>query len=355
MPGRSKKSTLDVGYLRTATANGLASSIFTSKVQEEEQRLLHEKQPQQIDIDLLFDNPFQPRVAMEEESLQQLSETIASHGFQGVLVARPHPQRPGTYQLTAGHRRREAAKRAGLKKLPVIVHSWSDQDMATLAATENIQREDLSPLEEGKLFLIMIDQMGLTQVEVASAIKKDRGYVRNRLRLAKAPADIQAFIEMKTDSMRAVIYLLDIEDVTERAQIIAQLLNRKLTTEDLPGYIEELKRRKREGMLAEDESAASANVNAVLGSEISVSAEQSSVSASARERLTESDQGEPSKVTNMSQERVRKTKLKTIQRYLSDYQRLVSARSDDEEIFEEEHDLLLQIQDMVQQIVSSVK
>ncbi|GHO78793.1 hypothetical protein KSD_65640 [Ktedonobacter sp. SOSP1-85] len=355
MPGRSKKSALDVGYLRTATANGLASSIFTSKVQEEEQRLLHEKQPQQIDIDLLFDNPFQPRVAMEEESLQQLSETIASHGFQGVLVARPHPQRPGTYQLTAGHRRREAAKRAGLKKLPVIVHSWSDQDMATLAATENIQREDLSPLEEGKLFLIMIDQMGLTQVEVASAIKKDRGYVRNRLRLAKAPADIQAFVEMKTDSMRAVIYLLDIEDVTERAQIIAQLLNRKLTTEDLPGYIEELKRRKREGLLAEDESATSANVNAVLASEISVSAEQSSVSASARERLSESDQGEPSKVTNMSQERVRKTKLKTILRYLSDYQRLMSARSDDEEIFEEEHDLLLQIQDMVQQIVSSVK
>src|SRR2546430_7296212 len=207
-----KKTGLDVDYLRTATSTTLASSVFATRVQEEEQRLIHEKEPLQIALERLLDNPYQPRVSMEEEGLQQLAETIAAHGFQGVLVARPHPQQAGFYQLTAGHRRREAAKRAGLKTLPVIVHPWSDQDMATLAATENIQREDLSPLEEGKLFQVMIDEMWLTQVDVANAIKKDRGYVRNRLRLAGAPADIQAFVAVKPDSMRAVIYLLDIED-----------------------------------------------------------------------------------------------------------------------------------------------
>src|SRR5258708_23449412 len=115
--------------------------------------------------------------------------------------------------------------------------------MATLAETENMQCEDLSHLEEGKLFQMMFDEMGLTQVDVADAIKKDRGYVRNRLRLASAPADIQAFVASKADSMRAVIYLLDIEDPAERAPIIEQLLQRTLTTEDLPAYLAELRQR----------------------------------------------------------------------------------------------------------------
>ncbi|WP_220198509.1 ParB/RepB/Spo0J family partition protein [Ktedonospora formicarum] len=351
---------LDVGYLRTATTTGLASSIIASKAHEEEQRLIHEKQPQQIDIDLLFDNPFQPRVAMEEESLQQLSDTIASHGFQGVLVARAHPQRPGTYQLTAGHRRREAAKRAGLKTLPVIVHNWTDQDMATLAATENIQREDLSPLEEGKLFQIMIDQMNLTQLEVAAAIKKDRGYVRNRLRLAKAPSDIQAFIEMKTDSMRAVIYLLDIEDQSERAQVIDQLLNKKLTTEDLPGYIEELKRRKREGLQSNQDTDITQSTNTTYAETASVSVNETNLSSKSPSNLrrvgvpSEEEQQDYSKGSSMSQARLRKTKLKTIMRYLADYQRLLDDANVEEDVFEDERELLIQVRNTVQQLADTL-
>jgi ParB family chromosome partitioning protein len=244
VPAKGRKNALDVDYLKVAASQNLAASVFAVRVQEEEQQFIHEQSPQQIPIDLLFDNPYQPRTAMAEESLQQLAETIASQGFQGTLVARPHPQQPGAYQLTAGHRRREAARRVGLNSLPVIIHDWSEQEMAALAATENIQREDLSPLEEGRLFQLMIDQLGLTQIEVAEAVKKDRGYVRNRLRLARAPEDIQAFVREKSDSMRAVIYLLEIEDSQERALIIEQLLKRTLTTEDLPGYIADLKRHK---------------------------------------------------------------------------------------------------------------
>lgn len=305
MPGKAKKSGLDVGYLRTATSSTLASSILATRVQETEQRLVHEKQPQQIDLAYLLNNPYQPRVAMDDESLQQLADTISSQGFQGVLIARAHPERSGFYQITAGHRRKEAARRAGLKTLPVIVHSWTDQEMATLAATENIQRDDLSPLEEGRLFQTMIDEMHLTQVEVASAIKKDRGYVRNRLRLAKAPEDIQAFISTKADSMRAVIYLLDIEDPAERAPIIDQLLKRTLTTEDLPAYLNELRQRKSAPPTPLPEP-------------------QFTPAPSALDDNFATQPSTPTPPREMSQERVRQTKLKTVLRYLTEYQRLLA-------------------------------
>ncbi|HLZ61825.1 MAG TPA: ParB/RepB/Spo0J family partition protein [Ktedonosporobacter sp.] len=203
-----------------------------------------EQRPRLLAIDFLQDNPYQPRLSMEDESLFQLAEIIESQGFQGVLEARPHPQQPGAYQLTAGHRRREAARLAGLIELPVIVRARSDREMAALAATENIQRDDLSPLEEGRLFQVMVDVLGMKQTEIADAIKKDRNYVRSRQRIAQAPEDIQAFIAMKEDSVRTVTYLLEIEDPAERAPIIEQLLKKTLTVNDLPGYIETMRRHK---------------------------------------------------------------------------------------------------------------
>lgn len=358
MAKQVKKSLLDVGYLRTATSKTLASSIFTSPVNEEQQRLIHEKQPEQIDIDLLHDNPYQPRQTLDETSLQQLADTIASQGFQGVLVARPHPQIEGAYQITAGHRRKAAAKKSGMDTLPVIVHSWSDQEMATLAATENIQREDLSPLEEGKLFQLMIDEMNLTQVEVANAIKKDRGYVRNRLRLASAPPDIQAFITAKPNSMRAVIYLLDIEDPTERAPIIERLLQRTLTTEDLPGYVDEIKRQKAEQHAppappVEPEYPPSAAQPVAETHEIQVLKEPDP-----RPEFQPTPPPEPEKISEprtrqSPQMKARQTRLRAIYRQLLDYRQLLEEQ--EEQPTQVERTILQQINDVMQQLTKGMK
>jgi ParB family chromosome partitioning protein len=354
-----KKSMLDVGYLRTATSKTLASSIFTSPVNEEQQRLIHEKQPEQIDIDLLHDNPYQPRQMLDETNLQQLADTIASQGFQGVLVARPHPQIDGAYQITAGHRRRAAAKRSGMHTLPVIVHSWSDQEMATLAATENIQREDLSPLEEGKLFQLMIDEMNLTQVEVANAIKKDRGYVRNRLRLASAPPDIQAFITAKPNSMRAVIYLLDIEDPAERAPIIERLLQRTLTTEDLPGYVDEIKRQKTEPPaspapiidMVEQMPPAAQTIAETHG--IQVRAEPDP-----QPTFQPASQPQPERISETrtrpsTQMKARQTRLRAIYRQLLDYRQLLTEQ--EEQPTQVERTILRQIDEIMQQIIKDAE
>lgn len=201
---------------------------------------MQEYVPHLIAIDRLYNNPYQPRSAMDEESLQQLADTIQSQGFQGSLVVRPHPQIPGIYELTAGHRRRDAARRAGIQGLPVVVRAYSNREMITFAVTENIQREDLTALEEGKLFQRMIDEMELSEANVAESIKKDRMYVHNRILLAQAPADIQEFTSSGANTTRAAIHLLKIADPAERAPVIQQLVDGTLAIKDLPAHIEAL-------------------------------------------------------------------------------------------------------------------
>lgn len=190
-----------------------------------------------IPIDHLLDNPYQPRIEMQEEALNELAQVIGLQGFQGVLVARPHPHEAGYYQLTAGHRRREAASRAGLQALPVVVRDVSDKEMVTLTITENIQREDLSPLEEGRIYLLMTNEMGYTHEQIAHEVGKKRGYVENRIRVARAPVDVQEMVQAKPDTLVAAYYLAKVEDKSERERIIEQVLAGKLTGEDIPHYI----------------------------------------------------------------------------------------------------------------------
>jgi len=216
-----------------------------------------ETQVQMLALEVLLDNPHQPRSAVDEEGLQQLTLTIQDQGFQGVLVARPHPVQSEAYQITAGHRRREAARRAGLTALPVVVKDFTDQEMAIMAVTENIQREDLAPLDEGKLYCIMMESMGMTLEQVAGAVKKSESYVRNRRRVAMAPPDIQQMVVRKPDSLRAVFYLLKVEDAEKRAPIITLLLQGKLTADEVDQYVKTLEKQAAEGDLSSRPGAAS--------------------------------------------------------------------------------------------------
>lgn len=120
-----QKAANSFGNKRTTTPNPntLASNLSSTSVHTKVQVPAHQQQPQRIAIEFLENNPYQPRDTMNEESLQQLADTVKSQGFQSVLVARPHLQKPGIFQLTAGHRRRDAAQRAGLSVLPVIAQA----------------------------------------------------------------------------------------------------------------------------------------------------------------------------------------------------------------------------------------
>jgi ParB/RepB/Spo0J family partition protein len=231
---KKTKQPINLDFLQGTGGRTDLSSLFAASVSEE----ADVQQAISVPVERLLNNPFQPRLDANEEALDELAQVIGSQGFQGVLVARGDPATPGYYQITAGHRRREAAKRAGLKNLPVVVREFSNEEMATIAITENIQREDLTPLEEGKIYLLMAEEMGYTHEQIAREIGRKRGYVENRIRVARAPLDVQALVVAKPDSLRAVANLIKVKDEGDRAEMIRGMLQGSLTVEDLPGYIE---------------------------------------------------------------------------------------------------------------------
>jgi ParB family chromosome partitioning protein len=226
-----KTKAVDLSFLQGTGERTDLSEMFATSVSDLQQAIA-------VKLDRLADNPYQPRQVMDDANLADLAQVIHTQGFQGVLVARPHPAERGTYQLTAGHRRREAARRAGLTTLPVVVRELTDEEMAVLAITENIQREDLNPLEEGRIYLLMSQELGYTHEQIAREIGKNRGYIENRIRVARAPQDVQELVLAKPDSLRAVATLIKIKDRARRAELIAHLLRGTLTVDDLPGYIE---------------------------------------------------------------------------------------------------------------------
>lgn len=227
------------GLSGSSEALGRARRLFRSAPPRLSEGIT-EAQPQPLDR--MLDNPFQPRLEIRQEELDGLVESIRLYGFRGTLLGRPAPDAPGYIELAYGHRRREASKQAGLTSIPLEMAELSDQEMAALAAVENIQREDLSPLEEGRLYQLMIEQMGYTQVQVAGEIGKSRGYVENRLRAADAPSDVQAMVAARPNTLHYVPKLTKIEDERLRRQVIAEVLAGRLTGDEIDSYLADQQR-----------------------------------------------------------------------------------------------------------------
>lgn len=194
-----------------------------------------------IALDLLEDNPFQPRHRMSEKKLETLANEIREYGFKGVLVARRSPANPDKYQLAFGHRRRESAKRAGLTDIPVIIdNSISDKEMRAVAVTENVLREDLTPLDEAYAFAAWLEEM--SQEAIAARLGVSRGYIRNRLDILKAPEDVQDMVEEHPNTMKAVTYLKDIQEEEIRRTVIQALKQEEITINQIKAFIENLRK-----------------------------------------------------------------------------------------------------------------
>jgi len=147
---------------------------------------------QLIDIDLIEPSPYQPRTRFREESLAELAQSIQSTGIVQPLVARPMGSR---FQLLAGERRWRAAQRAGLARVPVVIRDVSDEAALEITLVENIQREDLNPVEEARAFERFMSDFHLTQEEVAARTGKDRATVANAVRLLRLEKPIMDLIE----------------------------------------------------------------------------------------------------------------------------------------------------------------
>jgi len=141
----------------------------------------------QLPLDLLEPNPFQPRTTIDLEALQELSDSIKARGILQPLLVRPHPTDPARYQIIAGERRWRAAGAAGLHEVPVLVRETADADAAAAALVENLQRQDLNPIDEAQGYARLLDQFGLTQEALGHAVGKSRSHIANTLRLLALP------------------------------------------------------------------------------------------------------------------------------------------------------------------------
>ncbi len=187
-------------------------------------------------VDRLSPNPFQPRRSFTQESLEELAESIRRHGVLQPVVVRPSGD---GYQLIAGERRWRAAQIAGLRRIPAVVRELDDTGMVQVALIENLQREDLNPIEEASAYRRLMDEFSMTQEQLSSAIGRSRPAIANAVRLLNLPADIQRAIEERRLSEGHARCLLAIPDQSDQlkaaAVIIANGLNVRQAEELVKG------------------------------------------------------------------------------------------------------------------------
>jgi ParB family transcriptional regulator, chromosome partitioning protein len=143
-------------------------------------------------IELLEPGPFQPRAGIGPESIAALVQSIRARGVLQPLLARPHPSSAGRYQIVAGERRWRAAQMAGLPDVPVLVRDLPDAEAMAAALVENLQRQDLDPIEEAEGYGRLLGELGTSQEQLAQAVGKSRSHVANTLRLLQLPATVQS-------------------------------------------------------------------------------------------------------------------------------------------------------------------
>jgi len=148
-----------------------------------------------LPLDQLDPGPFQPRRRMEPDAMRELTESIRARGILQPLLARPHPATPGHYQIIAGERRWRAAQQAGLHDVPVLVRDLTDSDAMAAALVENLQRQDLNPIEEAEGFKRLIEEFGLTQEQLGEAVGKSRSHVANIMRLLQLPPGVRIEVQ----------------------------------------------------------------------------------------------------------------------------------------------------------------
>ena len=189
----TKKKALGKGLEQLFSNTVIDFDNFEKDIVEE-----NEKNVTEINIDDIRSNPYQPRKTFDIESLNELAKSIKEYGVVQPIIVKKSIK---GYELVAGERRTKAAKIAGLKKIPAIIKDFDNQEMMEIALVENIQREDLNPIDEATSISNIIKLRGYTQEEFANKFGKSRTYVTNILGLLKLPDEVKKLVEKRSLSM----------------------------------------------------------------------------------------------------------------------------------------------------------
>lgn len=193
--------------------------------------------PVLLKINDIEPNRNQPRKKFNEDALQELSESIKQFGVIQPLVVQ---KREDYYEIIAGERRWRASKLAGIKEVPVIIKDYSEQEIVEIALIENIQREDLNPIEEAQAYKRLIDEYNLKQDELAERISKSRTAITNSMRLLKLSDDVQQMLIEDMISSGHARALLSIEDKEQQYQLALRIMDEKLSVREIEKLVKQL-------------------------------------------------------------------------------------------------------------------
>jgi ParB family transcriptional regulator, chromosome partitioning protein len=183
-------------------------------------------QLREVAVSKILPNPAQPRLSYDEDSLTELADSIREHGVLQPILVRPAGSK---FELIAGERRWRASGMAERETIPAIVVEFDEQTALEVSIIENLQREDVSPLEEAAMFRKMTDAFGYSVRQLAQKVGKDKGYIENRLRLSDAPADIRELVSLRKDTISHAYELMKIGDERKRRRLAKRIVAGELS------------------------------------------------------------------------------------------------------------------------------
>ncbi len=225
----------------TTTEKPTTKSASTT-VKTEVKEVIKKVEPT-LNINVIEPNKSQPRKRFDEDALAELADSIRQHGIIQPLVV---VKRKGYYELIAGERRWRAARLAGLKEVPVVIKDYTDQEIVEIALIENIQRQDLNPIEEALAYERLIQKFKLTQDQVADIVSKSRPTISNSLRLLKLCTEVQQMLIDDMLTMGHVRALITIEDASLQYEAAMYIFDKKLNVRETETYVKKLLSKKKD-------------------------------------------------------------------------------------------------------------
>lgn len=263
-----------MGGQRRALGRGLTSLLPTKQERSSPSpsETSETQKPAQIPIELIDPNPVQPRSLFSAEKLEELAASIRAHGILQPLLVRRRGER---YQLVAGERRWRAARLAGLQTVPAIVQDVPDEQMLEITLVENIQREDLNPIELARALERMVEELGFTHEEIASRTGKDRTTITNTLRLLRLPSDVQQLIAERRLSTGHAKALLALPTEELQRQAAERAASQGLSVRQLERIVQRMSKHRQPASLdeaAEDPNVAAARseLERILGTKVRI-------------------------------------------------------------------------------------
>lgn len=212
-------------------------ALFTSYEAMEEDSKKNE-QVEEIELDAIRPNPYQPRKHFEERALKELADSIKQNGvFQPIILRKSSVK---GYEIIAGERRVRASRLAGKKTIPAIIREFDEQAMIEIAILENLQREDLSPMEEAEAYQMLMDELNFTQLQVSERLGKSRSYVANYLRLLSLPEDVKVLVREGKLTMGQARTLLGLKNMRQVSELAERVVTEGITVRQLESVVQEL-------------------------------------------------------------------------------------------------------------------